>query len=77
LRITPVDTSNHGEEINGSDTTPPEETVDQENTSSDFPQEGSSMTITAQQRITRESSGMGVPNVLIDLITIYDYEESS
>jgi hypothetical protein len=77
LRITPTDTSNHREEINGSETTPPEETVDQENPSSVFPQEGSSVTTTTQRRITRASSGMGVPNVLIDLITIYDDEESS
>jgi hypothetical protein len=31
LRITPIDTSNHREYINGSETTPPEETLDQEN----------------------------------------------
>jgi hypothetical protein len=77
LRITPADTSNHGEEINGSETIPPEETIDQENPIPMSPQAGSSVTTTAQQRITRASSGMGVPNVLIDLITIYDDEESS
>jgi hypothetical protein len=34
LRITPVDTSNHGEELNGSETIPPEETIDQQNPNS-------------------------------------------
>jgi len=77
LRITQSNTSNCREEINGSEKTPPEEIADQENPISIFPQEGSPMTTTTQRRITRESSGMGVPNVLIDLITIYDDEESS
>jgi hypothetical protein len=48
LRITPVDTSNHKEELNGSKTTPPEETADQENPSYVFPQEGSLVTTTDQ-----------------------------
>jgi hypothetical protein len=76
-RITPVDTSNCEEELNGPETIPPEETVDQENISPMSPQAGSPVTTTSQRRITRASSGTVVPNVLIDLITIYDDEESS
>jgi hypothetical protein len=77
LRITLTDTRNHREELNGSETIPPEETIDQENPSPMSPQAGSSVTTTTQRRIKRESSGMGVPTVLIDLITIYNDEESS
>ena len=77
LRITPTDTSNHKEELNGSETIPPEETTEQENPSPMSPQARSSVTTTTQQGIARSSSGMGVPIVHIDLITIYDDEESS
>jgi hypothetical protein len=74
LRITPSDTRNHGEELNGSETIPPEETTDQENPIPMSPQTRSSVTTTAQRRTTRESSGTGMPTILIDLITIYDDE---
>jgi hypothetical protein len=76
FRINLNDTSYHGEEINGSKTIPLEGTTDQENTNHMSPQVGSLVTTAAQRRITRESSGMGVPTILIDLITIYDDEES-
>jgi hypothetical protein len=76
LRITPTDT-NDEVELNNSKTIPPEESVDQENTSPMSPQEGSSVTTTTQRRSTRASSGMGMPTILIDLITIYDDEEGS
>jgi hypothetical protein len=47
LRITPTDT-NEEEELNNSKTIPPEESVDQENTSPMSPQAGSSVTTTTQ-----------------------------
>jgi hypothetical protein len=76
LRITPTDRRNHREELNGSETIPPEKTVDQEKPSLMSPQAGSLVNTIAQRRITRASSGTGVPTVLIDLITICDDEES-
>jgi hypothetical protein len=74
VRITLVDTRNRREEINGLETTPPEETANQEKLSSVFPQEGSSVNTTTQRGITRASNGASVPNFLIELITIYDDE---
>jgi hypothetical protein len=44
LRITPVDTSNNGEELNGLETIPPEETTGQENPNPMSPQVGSLVT---------------------------------
>jgi hypothetical protein len=76
LSITPTNTSNHGEEINISETNPLEETIDQENPIPMPPQARSSVTTTVQWRIEKMLIGIGVPNVLIDLITIYDDEES-
>jgi hypothetical protein len=75
FRITPANTSIHEKELNGSQKFPPEEIVDQENPILMSPHEVSSMTSTTQQRSERVSSGMGIPIVLIDLITIYDDEE--
>jgi hypothetical protein len=77
FRITPDDTSHPREELNGSQTIPLEETADQQNPNPMSPQAGSSVTTTAQWGIERASSGTGVPTILIDLITIYDNEESS
>jgi hypothetical protein len=50
LRITLNDTSHLEEELNGSQTIPPEEIADQENINPMSPQAGSSMTTTTQRR---------------------------
>jgi hypothetical protein len=71
----PIDTGNHEEELNGSDTIPPEETADQEKPIPMSSQEGLPMTTTTQLRSVRTSSGMGMPTIIIDLIMIYDNEE--
>ena len=77
IRITPHDTINIGEEINGLESTPLEGTVDPENPIVPSPQATSSVIIPSQQDITRTSSETGVTNILFDLITIYDDEEIS
>jgi hypothetical protein len=76
LRVIPVDTINLREEINGSETTPLEETAHPENPSIMSQQARSSVVATTQLGGTRTSSGTDVPNVLIDLITIYDMRKA-
>jgi hypothetical protein len=77
LRVIQFDTINLGEELNGPETTPLEETAHLENPSIMSEHARSSIFVTVQPRETRTSSGTNVPDVLIDLITIYDDEERS
>ena len=77
MRITPFDPINIIEEINGSESTPLEETTHPENPGITSPQGRSSTIATTQLGETRTSSGTDMSDVLIDLITIYDDEENS
>jgi hypothetical protein len=77
LRVILVNTINLGEELNGSETIPLEETAHLENPSIMTQQTRSSVAATVQLGEMRTSSGIDMSNVLIDLITIYDDEESS
>jgi hypothetical protein len=73
LRITPIKTSDHEVEPNDSSSSPPTKIVDQE----EIVQVRSLITTVVQQRPAGVSSGIGVPSVLVDLITIYDDYEGS
>jgi hypothetical protein len=77
IRVTLTDTINLREEINGSESTPLEETAHPENPGIMSQQARLFIVATTQLGETRTSSGTDVPDVLIDLITIYDDEESS
>ena len=76
-RITPVEPITIKEEINGSDSIQLEETTGLENPRVPSPQARSSVTIPTQYESPITPGETGVPNPLFDLITIYDYEESS
>jgi hypothetical protein len=75
MRITPSDPINIREELNGSESTYLEETVYLKNPRVSSPQARSSLTIPTHHEIPRTPCEMGVPNILLDLITIYDDEE--
>jgi hypothetical protein len=77
LRIILVNTINLGEELNSSEKTPLEETDYPENPSIMSQWERSSVASKVQIGGTRTLSGTYVPNVFIDLITIYGDEKSS
>jgi len=77
IRFTLTDTINLGEELNGSESTPPKETSHRENIGIMSQQARLSVVATTQLGKARTSSGTDVPDVLIDLITIYDDEEIS
>jgi hypothetical protein len=77
MRITPTDPINIREEINGSESIPLEETTNPKNPRVPSPQDRSLVIIPTQHEIPRTPSETSVPNILFDLITIYDDEESS
>jgi hypothetical protein len=76
MRITTTNPINIREEINGSESTPLEETFDPKNPRVSSPHARSLVTIPTQHEIPRTPSETGIPNTLFYLITIYDDEES-